>query len=144
MLDQRAIYVISVAGVALDALGGLYRGYDLFGRRARHTGKTHEGGHIWSICGLRLWSAVRTVVRVDWQACAGTESGGRIFDAPTRHTAPRICIVSRPGRFSLGLAGALSVNTPFGVRFGLAAAGFLGIAQAIDPQPLRMLGIKPT
>jgi hypothetical protein len=31
MLDQRAIYVISLAGVALDALGGIYLAYDLFG-----------------------------------------------------------------------------------------------------------------
>jgi hypothetical protein len=31
MLNQRAVYVISLAGVALDALGALYLADDLFG-----------------------------------------------------------------------------------------------------------------
>ncbi len=144
MLDQRGIYLVSLAGLALDGLGGLYLAYDLFGGE-RGTLRTLTKAVTY---GLLLGFGFGVPLGLWFGLVGGFVMGPSLaveFSAGRNGARPReraaLPIVRA---LSLGLAGAVSVNAQFGVRLGLGTAAFLGVAHAIDPEPFHILGRMPT
>jgi hypothetical protein len=144
VLDQRGIYIVSLAGVALDALGGLYLAYDLFGGE-RGTLRTLTKACTYGVLvGLGFGVPLGR-----WFGLIGGFVIGpsvAVEFSARRHAVPRLesaaFLIVRAGSF--GLAGALSVNTQFGLLLGFCAAALLWITEVIDPDPLPIGGIKPT
>lgn len=136
MLDQNNIQLLSLAGVALNALGGLYLAYDLFGGQRgplRILTKAASYGLIFGLgygLAMGIWFGLAgglivgpvLAVEFSWPADEGERALAALFFITVRAIA-------------LGLAGALSINQQFGIRFGVLTACFQGLTYALAGTP---------
>lgn len=144
VLDQNTIYALSLGGVALDALGGLYLAYDLFGGQRgalRVITKVASYGLVIGVgygLPLGIWFGLAGGLIIG--PALGLEFSWRprgdegVFEA---------LFFSTLRAAALGVAGALSVNERFGISFAMLTALFLGLAYATAGTPAGNYGSSP-
>jgi hypothetical protein len=138
MIDHRALAAISLAGVLLDLLGGLYLAYDLLGGRhgpLRTLTRTVTYSALFAVgYGLPLGPTFGLVAGVGLGLALGLEfrmagagPGSRSRTSTTAFAALRGLVQ--------GTAAALTFDLRFGAAFGVLSALGLALAYALGFSP---------
>jgi len=137
VLDQRIILAVSLAGVALDALGGLYLAYDLFGSRYGLLRTLTRSVTYSFLCAACFWPLLGF-----WFGAFGVVVLGPLLALEhARHgkhgveTRGEALFFQTMRAVALGFAGWLTIDLRFGSSFGLVS----GLALAA----LYGLGLSP-
>lgn len=135
MLDQEQIAFWSLVGVGLDALGGLYLAYDLFGSKRgllRIFTKVATYGLVtglgYSLVGR--WFAIAGGLVVG--PVLGLEFSWRVGE---KERVLESLLFFSVRAAALGVAGALTINRSFGLRFGILTGGLMGFGYTVAATP---------
>jgi hypothetical protein len=123
VFDQRMIRAISLAGTALDALGGFYLTYDLLGSKYGPLRTITRVVTYSFICAACFWPLLGL-----WFGVVGAVALGPLLALENvRHgshgaeSRPEALVFQAIRAVVLGLAGWLTIDARFGVAFGLAS-----------------------